>query len=717
MLTSLTRSARALLFASSALVAAPALAQQAPAPAPVHEDERAAHHGTSEEIVVTGRIVRDLDLLAGTAVLEGEALQRDVRAQIGETLTRLPGVSATSFSPGASRPVLRGFQGERIRVLTDGIGSIDVSNTSADHAVTIDPLTAERIEVLHGPAVLLFGGQAIGGAVNVLDRRIPREVPDEGYHIDLIGSFGSAADERSIGGAADVALGGGLVFHLDGSVRKTDDLRTGGYVQSPNLRAEQFEIAAEELEEGHADEAAEALDLANRRGEIPNSAVEQKTAGAGLALIRDRFSVGASIGLFDSRYGVPGRPGAGHHHEGEEGEEPAEEEGEVPVSIDLRQLRGDLRADYEVGGGFLDRVRLRAGFADYTHTEFEGAEVGTVFNSKGAEGRIEFVQADRTGWNGASGAQYFRRDFEAIGAEAFLPPNTTDQVGLFTVQEFSLGTLGLEAAARLERSNVKSDVLDFDRSFTALSLAGGASVELAPQTKAGLNLSRTERAPAAEELLSNGPHIATQAFEIGNPGLAKERSIGAEAFVRFDRRDFSLNLTAFANWFDNFIYEAATDEEQDELPVFRYLQRDATYLGFEAEASAPLFQAGSYKIVADVVADYVRATLKGAGPVPRIPPLRLLGGLEAQSTNLDGRVEVEWTAEQDRVAAFETRTDGHTLVNASLSWRPWGRARETAITLSANNIFDVEARRHASFTKDYVPMAGRDIRLGARFSF
>src|SRR5687768_15628949 len=210
---------------------APEVPAEAPAAAPAAPSAHDDHEG---EIVVTGRYVGNLDLLAGTAVLDGVELQRDMRNQIGDTLARLPGVSATSFSPGSSRPVLRGFQGERIRVLVDGIGSIDVSNTSADHAVTIDPLTAERIEVLHGPAVLLFGGQAIGGAVNIIDKRIPRTVPKDGHHIDVTGGVGSAADERSIGAAADVAVGnGGVVLHADGSFRKSDDLRAGGYVLSP----------------------------------------------------------------------------------------------------------------------------------------------------------------------------------------------------------------------------------------------------------------------------------------------------------------------------------------------------------------------------------------------------------------------------------------------------------------------------------------------------
>ena len=698
---------------------APAAPPTATAPAPAQAPPHSVHEGHDQEIVVTGRYVRDLDILAGKSVLDGEELQRDLRPQLGDTLTKLPGVSATSFSPGASRPVLRGFQGERIRVLTDGIGSIDVSNTSADHAVTIDPLTAERIEVLRGPAVLLFGGQAIGGAVNVIDRRIPHVVPEHGFHADVLGALGSAADERSIGAAADIALGGGgLVGHVDASWRKSDDLRTGGYILSPELREEQFEIAEEEFEEGHFEEAEEALELANLRGKIPNSAAKQKLAGAGLALVRERFNVGASISLFDSDYGVPSRPGAAHHH-GEEGEEEEGEEGhgEVPVTIDLHQVRGDLRAEYSFDKGFLDKARLRVGAADYEHTEFEGDEVGTVFNSKGLEGRVELVQRERNGWSGASGAQYFSRDFKAAGAEAFLPPNKTRHFGLFTLQEFTIGKLGLEASARYDRTQVRSSDLGLKRSFGAISAALGASYELAPQIKTGVNLSRTERAPAAEELFSNGPHIATQSFEIGDPGLKKEKSVGLEGYVRADRRDFSLGFTVFANWFNDFIYQDATGEEHDELPVFRYFQQDATYYGFEAEASATVLRSGPFRIVVDGVADYVRASVKGAGPVPRIPPLRLLGGIEAQSDHWNGRFEVERVTSQRRVAAFENPTDGFTLVNASIAWRPWGKKREASILLSANNIFDVEARRHASFTKDFVPMAGRDIRLSARFSF
>ncbi|HEY0011621.1 MAG TPA: TonB-dependent receptor [Allosphingosinicella sp.] len=674
------------------------------------------HEQVDNDIVVTAPFVRNLNVLAGTQVLTGDDLIREMRPQLGDTLARLPGVSATSFSPGASRPVLRGFQGERVRVLVDGIGSIDVSNTSADHAVTIDPLTADRIEVLQGPAVLLFGSQAIGGAVNVFDRRIPREIPEDGLHFDALGTYSSAANERSIGTGVDLALTRSLAVHLDASYRNTDDVRIGGFVLSPTARAEQLASAEEEEAEGHTEEADEAREFASLRGRLPNSFTETRTLGAGAALIRENGSLGFSVSYYGSRYGVPERPGAGHHG-GDGGGEGGHSE-HADVSIDLDQIRADLRSEIKLGGALIDRLRLRLGYADYEHTEFEGDEVGTIFQTDGVEGRLELGQADRGGWSGVTGAQFFSRSLSAVGEEAFLPRNTVDQFGLFTLQELESGPFEFEVAARYEHGGVSAPDVGIDRRFDTVSVAAGLSFEVAPLIRVGANLSRAERAPSAEELLSNGPHAATQSFEIGDPDLRPESSVGGELYVRAQRAGLQFNASVFYNRFQNFIFQAATGEEQDELPVFRYFQQDATHLGFEAGASATVYRRGEFRFVVDGVADYVRATIEnGGGPIPRIPPLRLLGGIEAQSDKVNGRLEVERVFRQNRVAELETPTPGFTLVNASLAFRPWGRSNPTSIVLAANNIFDVDARRHASFTREFSPLAGRDIRLSARVSF
>ena len=678
---------------------------------------------TQDPIIVTAPYVRSLDILGNITVVDGDELARDLRGQIGDSLTRQAGVSATSFAPGASRPVLRGFQGERIRVLNDGIGAIDVSNTSADHGVTIDPLTVERVEILRGPAVLLFGSQAIGGAVNVFDRRIPRGVPDDHVHIDAIAGYGSAADDRSAGASLDVALTPKLVAHFDASWRKTNDVRSGGFTLAPLLQREVLELAAEELAEGELAEAAELRELATERGRVRNTASRTWTASGGLAFIDEGGQLGIALSHYNSNYGVPTRPGLDHHHDEAHGGDAVSlsagggKEGEEAVTIGLKQWRVDVRGEVELGDGFFEKLRIRGGFADYEHIEFEGAEIGTLFTNQGIEARAELTQADRGGWRGASGVQYFSRDFTAIGAEAFVPPNLTEQLALFTLQEWTLGALGIEGAARYEATSVKAQLLGIERRFGAFSGALGVSYNFTERSKFTASLSRAVRAPSAEELFSDGPHIATQAFELGDPTFAKEKSWGAEASLKLGGDAFSVALTGYANWFDGFIFADDTGLEADDLPLFVYRQRDARVWGFEAEARARLAQFGGFKLNADAVADMTRAKIKGGDFVPRIPPLRVLGGLELQGDRVDLRGEVEWTDDQTRIAAFETPTSGFTLVNLSAAWRPLANKDVLTLALSANNIFDVNARRHASYTKDFVPLAGRDIRVTARVSF
>jgi iron complex outermembrane receptor protein len=697
------------VLALSIAIATPAFAQQSNSASTAANPQSDDFHGT-ETIVVTAPFVERLDILSGTSAISGEVLAEKTRAQLGDILLSLPGVSATSFSPGASRPVLRGYQGNRVAVLTDGIGNIDASNTSADHAVSIDTLTVERIEVLRGPAVLLFGGQAVGGAVNAIDKRIPRAIPDEAVHLDALAGYGSAARDWSGGASVDVPITDCVIFHLDGSYRNSDDMRSGGYILSPILRAQVQDFATEETSEGNLEEAAEAQAVADQRGRIPNSAVKNWTAAGGIAFIDDGGNLGLSYSIYDTNYGIPARPGAEHAHEGAE-------EGEAPVTIGLRQYRVDFRGEVDMGDGLFEKLRLRAGYADYTHTEFEGDEIGTVFNSQGIEARAEFIQNNRNGWRGASGVQYQTRDFEAIGAEAFVPPNQSRQYGLFSLQEFTFGPVDAEVAVRFDSAELRADTLGLSRSFNNFSGAIGLGYHIG-DLKIGVNVSRTGRAPAVEELFSNGPHIATQAFEIGDPDLKSERAWNGELYARYDTPNATFSATVYNNRFDNFIYEAETGAVEDDLPVFQYFQNDAKVWGVEFQGSKYVASFGDASISVDGVADYTRAKISaGAGNVPRIPPLRLLGGVEMTSPRFDLRGEVEWTDNQIKTAAFETPTDGFTLVNASATWRPFGRDRNIALIASANNIFDVTARRAASFTKDYVPLAGRDFRVTARLSF
>lgn len=676
-------------------------------------DRRIDYQG---EIVVTASGLRQFDLLAGTDVVEGLELQRNLAGQVGEVLVSIPGVTASGFAPGASRPVLRGFSGERVKVLVDGIGAIDASNTSADHAVSIDPLTAERIDVLRGPAVLLYGSQAIGGAVNIIDKRIPRRVPAEAFHIDALVRTDTATDLREGGASVDVPLGGGFVAHVDGSWRESGDLEIPDYAVSPALRADLLADAEEELAEGHPEEAAELIEAADQRGFVPNTSTETWTANAGLAFFRGDSTLGFSVGVYDTQYGIPGRPGAGHAH-GEEGEEAEEEEGAVPVSIALRQYRADLRGDIDLGDGFFDRLKVRAGYSDYTHTEFEGDEVGTVFDVSGIEARAELVQNPLGRWRGSWGVQYTARDFDAVGAEAYVAPNRTEQMAFFGLQEFGEGPLQLEGAVRYETTDVDSVPLGIERSFDTLSGALGVAYDGPDALRAGVNLSRVARAPSAEELFSNGPHIATQAFEIGDPDLVVERAWGAEAFARGRVGPVEFNIAAFRNWFDNYIYLTDTGGEEDGLPVFQYLQQDATYTGIEGELRYEFLRTDTLSLTADLRGEYVRAKLDDGSNVPLIPPLGLMAALEASTDRFDLRGEVEWYDGQDKVATFETPTEGFTFVNASLTWHPLRDNDGVTIVLKADNIFDQTGRRHSSFTKEFVPLAGRNISASVRLSF
>ncbi|GAA0673508.1 iron complex outermembrane receptor protein [Sphingomonas insulae] len=707
------------LLAGAALFASPAVAQTVdqPATAPVPAPAAAAAPQGKDIIVTAALPQSERDVLQGTSVISGEELTRNLRPTIGETLARQPGVSATSFGPSASRPILRGFQGDRIRVLTDGIGSIDVSNTSVDHAVIIDPLLAERIEVLRGPSALLFGSSAVGGVVNVIDTRIPRTVPENGYRLNGIANYGSAASERSAGAAGDVAVGEHLVLHADGSYLKADDLRTGkGYLLSPAARAAALsQVGQPQL---GTDEPIDFAASAALRDRLPNSAAKTWTAGAGASIITDTGNLGVSYSHYDSLYGVPIRYATAV---GQEQEAPR---------LSVVQNRVDLRGEVNTGGGFLDKIRIRAGQATYRHFELEeDGSVGTAFYNNGLEGRLEVVQANRGGWQGASGVQYFNRIFNVVGDEAFLPKNETNQTGFFTLQQYSAGPFRAEGGLRYELTDVSGRVPDGNdrffggtRRFDALSGSIGASYALGDGIRIGLNGSRTERAPSAEELLANGPHAGTQAYELGNPDFGVEKSWGLEATLHAHGDGYSFDASAYYNWFSNYISENRVDQavcearsDEVDLPCFQYQQGDARYYGFEADASVRLARIGGYTINADLLGDYVRANIVDVSPVPRIPPARVLGGIEAQGDSIGGRVEVEHVFPQNRLAAFETRTDDYTMVNASASFSPFGKDSKTSLLLSANNLFDVVARRHSSFLKDFAPLAGRDIRVTLRF--
>ncbi len=695
------------LFLSTAAIAwvSPALAQDADQPAPTARDSDDDLHHRQDgegEIVVTANGLKRLDMLAGTTAVEGLELQRSQATQIGEVLMNQPGVSMSGFAPGASRPVLRGFSGNRVKLLIDGIGSIDASNVSDDHAVAVDPFNAERIDVLRGPAVLLYGSQAIGGAVNIIDKRIPLRLPGETIHFDALVSGNTAANLRQGAASVDAPLGGGFAGHIDGGYSKTGDVAVPGFTVAAPLRTQLLNEAVA-LEASDPAFAAILRGQANQRDILPNSASETYSANGGVAFFSGDSNIGASLGYYDTYYGVPIRPGTDETEGGH---------------IGLQQWRGDLRAVLALGDGLFERLDARAAYSHYAHTEFEADGMpGVTFNVEGMEARAELIEAERSDWSGSLGVQYTFRHLDTEGDERILPRNLSESIAVFGLQQIPFGELRLQLAGRYEHATVAAPDLAFDRGFSTVSGALGLTYSLASGLDIGINANRVARAPSPEELLVDGYHDATQSYERGDPGLSPERAVGGEIFTRGRVGSADVTLTGFYNRFTGYIYESNTGESIDGAPVYQFRQGDADYYGAEGELVLPLLEAGDFSLKSEMRASFVRAKLGNGSNVPRIPPLALFGALEGSEGDFTARGEVAWSADQDKLAANETATEGYTFVNASLAWRPVRGNDNVTVLLKAENLFNATGRLATSLTKDYTPLPGRNLEASVRISF
>lgn len=658
-----------------------------------------------EAVVVTAQSdARALSEVAQPmSVLSGEELALRLGPTLGETLASQPGVSSTYFGPGASRPVIRGLGGDRIRVLEDGVGSGDASSTSPDHAVSLEPLAARTIEVVRGPATLLYGSSAVGGVVNTIDDRIPDSAPDHtlGGTLDLAAA--SVSDEWS-GGASLKAGAGPLVFHGAFARRRSEDLKIPGYAESETLR-EAEEAAGEEHEQAF--------------GRLPNSALDSTSGSLGASWVGRSGFFGASWTGFDTLYGIPGAHAHGEdEHEGDK--EQADGEVHGAVRVDLRQRRFDVRATRSAPFGAFRGAKLRFGLSDYQHQELEGDAVGTLFTNDAWEGRLELQHKPLGAFTGSFGVQLGGRDFEAVGDEAFVPPSETRSVALFAFEEVGEGAWRGQAGARFEHQSVEAlGGVGLERRFDAASASLGALYRGASGFGGALTMALSQKVPNAEELYSNGPHLATGAFEIGDPDLGKEKSLGIDASLSQRTGPLTGQLGVFLNRFDDYIYEAFTGEEQDGLPVARYVQGDATFWGFEASAAIELVHAEPRHLDLELQADYVRASLRGAreDPLPRIPPFRYGVTLHYGDTRLDARVELRGSLAQERVSDYELPTDGYAFLNASLSYRVFLGHRVLQLRVQANNLTDAEGRNHVSFLKDVAPLPGRDLRASLRLLF
>jgi len=660
------------------------------------------------------------DEIAGAVeVVDRRHLEDNLAGSLADTIAHEPGVSTTYFGPAASRPVIRGLGADRVRVLSNGVGLIDASTNSPDHAVASEALEAEQVEILRGPAAIAYGGGAIGGVVNVIDGRIPEERAEEG----LDGRFYTAltsVDEGETAAGQVRFNAGAFVFNLQALTRTADDYDIPGYAESDLYRM--FEEAEHEAheEESHEEDGHEEDE--HPSGSVENSGLTFDMMSGGVSWVGENGFIGIGVRRSTSLYGVPG----GHEHGGEEedhdehGDEDHEEDahGHAGVRIDLEQTRYDLRGEWRDLGEHIERVRFSFGTGSYEHVELEGDEVGTRFTNDGWEGRLEARHTPRDIWGGlwegAVGLQAFSRDFAAIGDEAYVPPSETSDWGVFLVERWDADNWGLEGGLRLERREL--DTATDSRDFDTQSLSGSVFFRPVRDTFLAVTVSSAERAPTDVELFADGVHVATSSYERGDATMDVERAVSVELTARTTVSDWGVEASVFRAEYDGFIGAFATGAEEDGQPVYQYSQNDATLSGFEGRVEGPIGTFGDWDLDAEFTGEYVQGELDDGSNLPRLPPLTLSAGLTASTERQSVYLGTEWADVQNDTAAEEFKTQSYVLFNARYSVEPF-EDRGLRLILEGRNLTDEEARLHTSFLKDQLPLPGRNFRAALVLDF
>ncbi|WP_308922685.1 TonB-dependent receptor domain-containing protein [Janthinobacterium sp. J1-1] len=635
------------------------------------------------------------DMSTPVTVLEGDELVRTREATLGETLAGQPGITSSHFGAGASRPIIRGMDGPRVKVLSDGAEVQDASTISPDHAVASEPMLAEQVEVLRGPSALAYGGGAVGGVVNVIDKKIPTKVPAKGFEGSAEVRANSAAREKA--GAFEVTGGSGnFAFHAEGVKRDAKEYKVGSGWEGGS--------------------------------KVAGSYNETDTGSVGASWVGSRGFLGLAFTSQRAEYGLPGHnhefeschPHGTHLHCGEHEEEEGsdhdhehEEGGAVPY-VKLKSERWDVRGELRDPVPGFTRLRLRAAFTDYKHDEIEGTEVATTFKNKGHDARLEMEHVPLGGWRGVVGLQTTKRDFSALGEEAYVAPTLTRKHAAFLVEEYNLAQWRFEAGLRHEWQDIDVDSTTLkDHSASGTSVSLGAVWKFAPQYSLGSTISRTHRLPSAEELYANGVHMATATYELGNENLGKETSNNIDLTLRKYAGATTFSLSAYRNKIDNYIFGSTLDSHEG-FQLIEYAQRDATFTGIEGQIRQqinPVFGAS-------VFGDHVRAKLAdGGGNLPRIPAQRLGVKFDANWQNWNGVAEFYRVGKQDKVAAFETDTPGYNMLNLSASYNTRLAGTPTQFYLKANNLTNELAYSHTSFIKNAAPLTGRNLTTGVRVTF
>lgn len=640
-----------------------------------------------EPVVVTANPFEnrsDLDMAQPVSVLKGDDLRRKREASLGDTLSRELGVASSSFGPGAGRPIIRGLDGPRVRVLDNGIGTLDISSISPDHAVTAESLNASQIEILRGPATLLYGSGASGGVVNVVNRRIPGQLfksPKGDFEVR-----GNTATEERTGALNASGSMGRISWSAGGFRRKTGDYHIPG----------------------RADES----DPNSKKGIVENSAVNSDGGYLGGSFVGEKGFMGLSVSRLDSKYGIP----SPEHSK-----------------IDLGQTRYDMSGELNEPLRGFERIKVRVGYNDYKHNEMESTgEIATRFRNKALESRAEISHKPIANWQGIFGFQFQDRNFSALGEEAVVPVTKSNSAGLFLVEERNWDRWRLELGGRIERAtqNPQNNV-NPPRAFNLYNVSVGTLWKFMDGYGLALSGTRGQRAPSTEELYIHGAHRGTATFQTGDRTLASETTNNIDLALRKTAGNVKWKVNFFHNWINNYIFVRSADVNHDgmadrsddtgvlnpngEFLVQNFAQTDARFYGAEAEG---VFTLKPDAIDLRLFADYVHGKLSHGGNIPRITPLRF--GLEMSHRMGPWTTNVSATRvmRQNHVAELETPTPGYTLVNVEATYLIKKiRSNGIRIFLQGKNLLDEDMRVHTSFLKNFAPLPGRALVVGLRGDF
>ena len=658
-----------------------------------------------ESITITAHPLDQTDADFGVADqnISREKLQES-GTTLGEALKNELGIHSNSFGSGSSRPVIRGQEGARVKVTQNATETMDVSSLSPDHAVTIDPQLAQKIEVIRGPSTLLYGAGSVGGLVNVTDTKIPTQMPENGYEGNVGLRYNSGNDEKMTHAGTTVGLGSNVALRLEGLKRDANDYITPNY----------FLDHDGELE---------------KEKRVGNTFSESENVNVGLSWIGERGFAGVSYSNRQDKYGLPGHSHeyeschphgdhlhcggddhSGHDHSGHDHDEDhAHENGPW---IDMKTERYDFRSELNEPFAGFKKLRAQASYTDYQHDEMEGSEAMTTFKSKGYEGRIELVHNPLAKWEGVWGIQASQQKLDVTGEEATLAPNETQKYSLFGVEHRQFGDFHVELGTRLDHQivDVDSEQKDFDGN--AFSYSGAVNWDFKPNYKLSLLGSHQERLPLAQELYAHGGHFATNTYELGNDGLDNEKSNNVELGLHYDDDKLSYHVHLYHNWFDNYIY-AKTLDQYENFRLIEYSQDKAKFYGTEAEVAYQFNDI--YKT--SLFGDYVRGKI-GSDNAPRVPAGRLGTRINADfDDHWSGSAEYSHVFNQDKFAAYEHETQGYNMVNIGLAYKySLADRQEAKVFFNANNLLDEQVYEHSSFLSN-IPQMGRNFVIGVDYKF